>query len=168
MELFWLLQALAFFAMLVLLVPPFYMKKLLLFVVLGGFLYTLFVQHVAVNVLKLWRFQPDFLTLWNIPIFFVLAWFAVTWIYGYLLFYYPKQQLWIFTFFVLKALALQIVAVSGNHISYIHWSTANTFLFAIVSHIFLIYLLKVLYRVDQLGVHEDLVGYSLSLLKHRH
>ena len=168
MNLFWLLLAMAFFSMFLLLVPGESRRKLFGFAVIGGFIYTSIVQYLAVDIFELWQFTPDVFVILNIPVFFVLSWTAVTWIYGYLLYTYPRQQLWIFHFFVLKALIIQLFAFLSNHITYRNWGTAETLFFAIFSHVLLLYLLKALYHVDELGAKADLVGYSLSLLKNRH
>lgn len=165
MNLYWFIQGVAYWSLVLFIVPPRYIKKLLLYAFIGGFLYTCLVQIVAVVVLNLWHFKPDILTLWNIPVFFVLSWFAVTQIFGYLLYLYPRYQFWVVAFFVLWGTLMCYVAEIYNQIDMIGWSIAETFMFAVFSHVLLLYVFKYMHNVDELGSKENMIEFSLSALK---
>lgn len=167
LELYWLLQAVAYCSMVVFLVPNIYLKKFLLFAFLGGFLYTWIVQYIAVNILGFWQFTQDVFIIFGIPFFFVISWFAVTLLYGYILYQYPKNQLWIVTFFVLWASLNNYVSIANNQITFSMWSIAHTFMFAVFSHVLLLFLLKLLHNVDELGTKEDTILFSLAVLKNK-
>ncbi|MCF8011930.1 MAG: hypothetical protein K9L17_12380 [Clostridiales bacterium] len=167
MNLYWLTQAAAYWALVLFLVPSKYIKKFLLFAFVAGFVYTWIVQLIAVNVLDLWHYRPDIFTIWGIPFFFVLSWFGVTLVYGYLLFKYPGYQLWTVIFFVSWALFMSLIAKNLGHVSMPDWSTAETFMFAIFSHILLLYIFKLMHNVKELGTKDDTIKFSLSALKNR-
>jgi hypothetical protein len=167
LELYWLLQAVGYWSLVVLIVPVNYIKKFLLYAILGGFLYTWIVQYLAVNVLRFWQFAQDIFMISGIPFFFVLSWFAVTFLYGYMLYQYPRNQLWIVLFFVFWATINNYVSISVNQITFDMWSLAHTFMFALFSHVILLYLLKVMHHVDELGAKEDIISFSLAVLKNK-
>lgn len=165
MNLYWLLQGVAYWSLVLFIVPTRYIKNLLLYAFLGGFIYTWIVQIVAVNILSRWQFKPDILTLWGIPVFFALSWFAVTLIFGYLLFLYPKYQLWVVAFFVSWGTLMNYAAEIYNQVDMIGWTMAETFMFAIFSHVLLLYVFKYMHNVDELGSKENMVEFSLSAFK---
>lgn len=167
MELFWFTQAIAYGALVLFLVPPRYIKEFLPFAFLGGFIYTIVVQYVAINVLQLWHYKPDIFSLWGMPVFFVLSWFAVTLIYGFLLYKYPQDQLWILAFFVLWATGISFISGNLAILFMPNWSVAETFMFAIFSHVLLLYIFKLMHNVNELGAKEDILGFSLSILKNK-
>ncbi|KJS47712.1 MAG: hypothetical protein VR66_17965 [Peptococcaceae bacterium BRH_c23] len=164
-ELYWLIQAVAYWSLVLLLIPLNYLKKLMLFSFLGGFIYTWIVQIVAVNLYKGWIFASDILMIYNIPVFFTLSWFAVTTIYGYLLWRFPRYQLWIVLFFILWATVMNYTALSLNQIFLPKWSIPQTFMFAIFSHVLLLYAFKYLHHVNELGATETMLEDSFLLFK---
>jgi len=167
MNLYWINQAVSYWALVFFIVPIRYIKKVIVFAYLGGFLYTWIVQLIAVDILKRWSFKPDFFTLWGIPVFFVMSWFAVTLIFGYLLLIYSRYQLWILTFFVLWGTLMSHVAKAMNQIDMTGWSVAETFMFAVFSHVLLLYVFKYMHKVDDLGSNEDLIKFTLASLKRK-
>lgn len=167
MELYWLTQAVAYWSIVLFIVPIGFIKRLILFAFLGGFVYTWLVQIIAVDVLGRWYFKPDILTFLGIPAFFVLSWFAVTLLYGYFLFKYPKDQVWIVAFFVLWATMMSYAAAALNQISMPGWSIPETFMFAIFSHVLLLYIFKLMHNVNELGAQEDMFKFTLSVLKNK-
>ncbi len=167
MDLYWLSQALAYWFMVLFLIPLNYIKKLLLFGFLGGFVYTWIVQIIAVNILNRWIFEVDIFMIYNIPVFFSLSWFAVTIIFGYLLWRFPVYQVWIVLFFAFWATAMNYTSLSLNRIFLPGWSVPETFMFAIFSHILLLYGFKYLHNISELGANKDMITDSLSGLKKR-
>lgn len=167
MNLYWIIQAVAYWALVFFIVPGRFIPKVFVFAYLGGFLYTWTVQLIGVGGLRLWQFTPDPLTLWGIPVFFVMSWFAVTLIFGYLLLIYPAHQLWIVAFFVLWGTIMSYVALTLNQLAMIRWSVAETFMFALFSHVLLLYVFKYMHYVDELGSKEDMIKFSLAALKRR-
>lgn len=47
------------------------------------------------------------------------------------------------------------------------WSVVHTFMFAIFFHALLLFLLKVINKVDELGHNEDILSFSLGVLKNK-
>lgn len=167
MSLYWLTQAVAYWSLVYFLVPKKYIKDLLLFAFLGGFVYTWIVQIIAVNLLNRWTFQPDILTIYHIPVFFTLSWFAVTLIFGYLLKRYHQYQVPIVLFFILWAALMSYIAISVKQISFAGWSIPETLMFAIFSHILLLYVLKYVFHENQLGANENMIEYLILRLRER-
>ena len=167
MMIYWLTQAIAYWALVFLLVPYNYIVRLLPYAFLGGFAYTWIVQYIAIHFLGYWSFAPDVFMIMDIPLFFVLSWFAVTLAYGYILYRYPKEQLWTATFFVIWATINNYVSLNFQQITFISWSIAQTFMLAIFSHVLLIYVLKYMYGVEELGAKKDILATSLAALKLR-
>ncbi len=165
MRLFWVSQAIAFWSLAIFLIPIKFFKKFFLFAFLGGFVYTWIVQLIAVGLFEIWYYKPDVLTVLGIPVFFVFSWFAVTSIYGFLLFQYPKYQLWILLFFVLFTTLINYLAYKRMVLFMPNWGTLETFMFAVFSHIILLYFLKFLYKIDDLGTKKNTIGFSLSAIK---
>lgn len=165
MTLYWFTQAIAYFSLVIFIVPYKYIKKLLPYAFLGGFIYTWIVQYIAVDILQYWAFPTDIFMVFGIPFFFVFSWFAVTILYGYILYQYPKDQLWIIIFFVSWATANNYISVYLNQIYFLSWTIAQTFMFAIFSHVLLLYMLKIMHKVDELGTKENILSFSLNLLK---
>ncbi len=167
MELYWLMQAVAYWSLCVFLIPLRYIGKFLPYAFLGGFVYTWSVQIIAVDFLELWYYKPDIFTFLGIPVFFTISWFGVTLIYGFLLYKYPRNQLWIIIFFVLWATAMCIIADNLKLVFMPNWSIPETLMFAVFSHVLLLYVLKFWYHVEELGARENIIGFSLSLLKNK-
>ncbi len=167
LSLFWFSQALAYFSIVLFIIPFKYLKILFPYAFIGGFIYTWIVQYIAVDILRYWAFPNDIIMIYGIPLFFVLSWFAVTYLYGYILYKYPKDQLWIIIFFVIWATLNNYVAISLNQIFFLSWTVVQTFMFAIFSHVLLLYLLKIMLKVDELGTKENILSFSLSLLKNK-
>ena len=124
-------------------------------------------QYIAINVFQLWHYKPDIFSLWGIPVFFVFSWFAVTLIYGFLLYKYPKDQLWIIGFFVFWATGISLISGNLNIIFMPNWSVPETFMFTIFSHVLLLYVFKQMYNVNELGAKEDIMEFSFSILKNK-
>jgi hypothetical protein len=167
MELYWFLQSVGYWSLVVLLVPFNYIKKLLLFSILGGFVYTWIVQYLAVDILGFWVFTPDVLMVLEIPFFFVFSWFAVTLLYGYFLYQYPKHQLWILILFISWATINNYVSLELNQMAFFMWSVVHTFMFAIFSHIILLFLLKLMHNIGELGPKDDILSFSLAVLNNK-
>ncbi|WP_075364714.1 hypothetical protein [Desulfosporosinus metallidurans] len=167
MELYWFTQAVAYWSLVLFLVPIIYIKKLMPFAFLGGFIYTWIVQLFAVDIFKRWAFKSDLVMIYNIPVFFTLSWFAVTTIFGYLLWRFPRYQVWFVLFFTLWATAMSYTAQLLNQIVLHGWSITETFMFAIFSHVLLLYVFKYLHHVNELGAKETMLQDSLSWLKDR-
>jgi len=165
MELYWVIQAVAYWSLVLFLVPLNYIRKLMLFAFLGGFVYTWVVQIFAVNIFKRWTFKSDLIMIYDIPVFFTLSWFAVTLIFGYLLWRFPRYQVWFVLFFTLWATTMNYIALMLNQISLRGWSIMETFMFAIFSHVLLLYVFKYLHRVNELGAKESMLLDSFSKLK---
>ena len=164
-DFFWLNQAVAYWAIVLFIVPVKFIKKLLLFAFLGGFIYTWVVQYVAVAVLEKWVFVPDILTVWGIPFFFVMSWFAVTFLFGYFLYRYPKYQIFIVVLFVSWGTLMSILGHNYKQIGYQGWSNLETFMFAVFSHVLLLYFFKYMHRVTDLGVKEDMIDFTVRSLR---
>lgn len=150
-NLYWVVQTLGYWSFVFLLIPWVTLRKMLLFGFLGGFLYTWLVQFFAVIVFNKWAFTKDVLTLFEIPVFFILSWTGVTLIFGYLLFRYPKQQIiWVVVFALIATkmnffgLFYQMVELSG-------WGLLDTFMFGIFSHVLILYLFKLLFHKEEIG-----------------
>lgn len=157
MNLYWFNQTVAYWSIMLLVVPLKYIKKLFIYGLLGGFLYTWIVQFFAVIVLKRWDFAQDIFTIYGIPFFFAMSWFGVTILYGYLLMNYSRYQFYILTFFVLLATFMDYAAIYSNKVSMTNWTIVDTLMFAVFSHVVLLYLLKYMYGIDSLGAHEDVL-----------
>ena len=158
MNYYWLIQALGYWSLTVFIVPFKYIKKLLLFSFIGGFIYTWIVQYSAVKLLNLWEYKSDFLTWQGIPFFFVMSWFAVTLLYGYLLIRYSKYQLYILFFFVAWTTVANYFPEQQGIFIAENWSITTTFMFALFSHVFLLYLLKLINGREELGTKDDLLN----------
>ena len=158
MNYYWLIQALGYWSLTLFVVPWKYIKKLLLFSFVGGFIYTWIVQYIAVQIFELWQYKSDLLTWQEIPFFFVMSWFGVTLLYGYLLLRYSKYQLYILFLFVgWTTLANYIPQRSGIFIAK-DWSVSTTLMFALFSHVLLLYLLKWINGVEEIGTKDDLLN----------
>ena len=167
MELFWLTQTVAYWSLVLFLIPIKYIKKVILFSFLGGFVYTWIVQLLAVHTFNRWIFEPDILTVYNIPVFFTLSWFAATTIFGYLLWRFPRYQIWIVLFFATWATVMNYISLSLKLIHLPGWSLAETSMFAIFSHIVLLYSFKYLHHVKELGATETIIPDSFLWLYKR-
>ncbi|MCB8815512.1 hypothetical protein [Desulfosporosinus shakirovi] len=167
MDLYWLIQAVAYWSLVLFLIPLNYIKKIMLFAFLGGFVYTWIVQIFSVNILKRWIFEPDILMVYNIPVFFTLSWFAVTFLFGYMLWRFSRYQIWIVIFFVSWATAMNYITVSLKRIYLPGWSIPETFMFAIFSHVLLLYAFKYLHHVSKLGASENMIEDSFLSFKKR-
>ncbi len=165
MELYWVTQAVAYWSLVLFLVPLNYIRRVMPFAFLGGFVYTWIVQIFAVNIFKRWIFKSDLIMIYNIPVFFTLSWFAVTLMFGYLLWRFPRYQVWFVLFFTLWATAMNYIALVLNQIFLRGWSIMETFMFAIFSHVLLLYVFKYLHRVNELGAKESMLYDSFSRLK---
>lgn len=158
MNYYWLIQALGYWSLTLFVVPWKYIKKLLLFSFVGGFIYTWIVQYIAVQIFELWQYKSDLLTWQEIPFFFVMSWFGVTLLYGYLLLRYSKYQLYILFLFVgWTTLANYIPQRSGIFIAK-DWSVSTTLMFALFSHVLLLYFLKWINGVEEIGTKDDLLN----------
>lgn len=157
LDFYWMNQAIAYWGIVLFIVPQKYLKRLFLYGLLGGFLYTCIVQYVAVALLKRWTFSTDILTIIGIPFFFAVSWFAVTILYGYLLINYSRFQFYILSFFVLWATIMNYSAVYFNKLTMTNWTLVETLMFATFSHVILLYFLKYLFKIDTLGANEDLL-----------
>ena len=162
---YWLNQAIAYSALVIFIIPLRFVKKLFVFAFLGGFIYTWVVQYLAVHIAKKWVFTPDILTLWGIPFFFVMSWFFVTLLFGYLLLKYPKYQIFIVAFFVVWGTLMSGFANYYKQIGFESWSNFETFTYAIFSHVLLLYVFKYMYKVTDLGAKEDMIDFTLKALK---
>lgn len=167
MEFYWFIQAVAYWSLVLFLVPINYIKKCMPFAFLGGFIYTWIVQIIAVDIFRRWTFKSDLVMIYNIPLFFTLSWFAVTIIFGYLLWLFPRFQVWFVLFFTLWATSMSYIAQSLNQVSFQGWSITETFMFAIFSHILLLYVFKYLHNVNELGATETMLKDSFSWMNYR-
>ncbi|MGF7186372.1 hypothetical protein GGQ84_002474 [Desulfitispora alkaliphila] len=167
MSIFWLIQAIAYWSLVVFLMPYSYIRRFLPFAFLGGFIYTWLVQYTAVNILNFWQFPSDIFMVFGIPFFFVFSWFGVTLLYGYILYRYPKDQLWVILFFVAWATINNYLSIAVNQIVFVSWSVTQTLMVAIFSHVILLYVFKVMHNVDELGAKDDILDFSLAVLKNK-
>lgn len=158
MTYYWVIQALGYWSLTLFVVPFNYLKRLLLFAFIGGFVYTWIVQYSAVNLLNLWKYKAGFLLWQGIPFFFVISWFGATLLYGYLLIRYAKYQFYILLLFITwTTLANYFPEQEGLFLS-TNWSLSTTLMFALFSHVFLLYLLKWLNGVEEIGTKDDLLN----------
>jgi hypothetical protein len=158
MNYYWLIQALGYWSLTIFIVPYKYIKKLLLFSFLGGFIYTWIVQYVAVEVLELWEYKPTFFSWQRIPFFFVISWFGVTLLYGYMLIRYSKYQIYFLFLFVAWTTVSNYFAESEGVFLAKDWGISLTLMFAIFSHVFLLYFLKWINNVEEIGTKDDLLN----------
>lgn len=164
-DFYWFLHAIAFWSLAFFLVPISLVKRILPFAFIGGFLYTFIVQYVAVDLLEIWAYRADIATVLGIPVFFILSWFAVTLLFGFFLYQYPRHQLWTLTFFVFITTLINILAAGNRKILFIQWGLLETFLFAVFSHILLLYLFKYMYQIEELGAKDNMVEFSFAVLR---
>jgi len=167
MNLYWLIQAASYISLSAFLIPFNYIKKLIPFSIIGGIIYTVLVQYTAINVLGLWAYESTPFTVFGVPVFFVLSWFAVTILYGFFLMKYPSYQVWILIVFVLFTTLNNYVSHNTEQIFFTNWSIVETFMFAVFSHVFLLYFLKYLYKIDDLGAKENMVSLPFSVFKNK-
>ncbi|OWZ82658.1 hypothetical protein [Natranaerobius trueperi] len=165
MNLYWLIQAAAYISLVIFIIPVNYIRKLVPYSVIAGIIYTLVVQYTAINILDLWNYNAPLLPVFDIPIFFVLSWFAVTKLYGYFLLKYPYYQVHILIVFVLFTIFNNYVSYNNEQIVFLNWSLTETFMFALFSHVILLYLLKYLYKINELGAKEDMVNLFYKVRK---
>ena len=158
MDYYWLIQALGYWSLTVLIVPNKYLKKLLIFSFLGGFIYTWIVQYSAVQIFGLWEYKASLLSWQGVPFFFVMSWFGVTLLYGYLLIRYSNYQLYILFFFALWATVANYFPQRNGIFIDKNWSLSATLMFALFSHVFLIYLLKWINNVEEIGTKSNLLS----------
>ncbi|ADL12762.1 hypothetical protein [Acetohalobium arabaticum] len=158
MDYYWLIQSTAYWSLTLFIVPYKYIKRLFPFGFLGGFIYTWIVQYTAVQILNLWRYTPTFLTIYDIPFFFVISWFGVTLLYGYFLINYSKYQVYVITFFVSWTTFTNYFANQAGVFAMTNWSLSLTLMFAVFSHIFLLYLLKLMNGVEDIGTKKDMLN----------
>lgn len=152
--LYWLNQALAYWGLVFLLIPIKTLKKLFLYGLIGGFFYTWIVQYFAVNIFHRWSFHSDLISVFGIPVFFVLSWFGVTLIYGYLLLRFPKYQVGLVFLFALVATQLNYFGIQANVISMSGWNLFDTFMFGVFSHVLNLYLLRFMLKKNELGAPQ--------------
>ena len=158
MDYYWLIQSIAYWSLTLFVVPYKYIKKLFPFAFLGGFIYTWIVQYTAVQILNLWNYTPTFLPIYDIPFFFVISWFGVTLLYGYFLINYPKYQVYIIAFFVFWTTLTNYFAKQAGIFKMTNWNLFLTLMFAVFSHIFLLYLLKLMTGVEKIGTKKDMLN----------
>ena len=70
-------------------------------------------------------------------------------------------------FFTLWATAMNYTALSLKQIQLLKWSIAETFMFAIFSHVLLLYAFKYLHHVQELGSTETMFEDSFSRFKNK-
>lgn len=158
MSYYWFIQALGYWSLTFFIVPLKYLKKLLFFSFLGGFIYTWFVQYSAVQIFSLWAYKPSLISWQGIPVFFVLSWFGVTLLYGYLLIRYAEYQFYILLFFVLWTAVANYFSVQSGVFLEKSWNLSATLMFALFSHVFLLYLLKWINKIETIGTKKDLLN----------
>ncbi|MFZ7104285.1 MAG: hypothetical protein ACOWWO_16740 [Peptococcaceae bacterium] len=163
-DFYWFNQAVAYWALVLFFIPFKYLKQIFFFAFLGGFVYTWIVQAMAVQVFEFWSFKRDLLSWWDIPLFFVMSWFAVTYLYGYLLYRYPRFQVFILAFFVLWGTLMSYTARLLKKLDMTNWSVLETLMFAVFSHVMLLYVFKFMHKVQDLGVHEDMLELTFGSL----
>lgn len=150
-NLYWLIQTLGYWGFAFLLIPWETWKKLFVFGLIGGFIYTWIVQFFAVNVFAKWLFTADILLALNIPVFFVLSWTGVTFVFGYLLLRYPKHQIiWVVTFAIIATL-MNYFGLYYRMVELRGWGLLDTFMFGIFSHVLILYLYRFLHKNDEIG-----------------
>jgi hypothetical protein len=150
-EYHWLVQTLGYWSVAFLLIPRKTMLKLLPFGFISGFLYTIAVQAMAVWVFKKWIFTPDILTIRGIPFFFLMAWYGVTISYGYLLLKYPRYQYWLVLIFSGIGTLINQFGIYFKMLTMRQWNLVDTFMFAIFSHVLILYFLKFWSHKEILG-----------------
>jgi hypothetical protein len=150
-EYYWLVQALGYWSVAFLIIPLQNMKKLLYFGLLGGFLYTITVQLMAIWVFHKWRFTQDVFSIWGIPFFFIISWFGVTMIYGFFLLKYPRYQYLLVFAFAVIGTALNFFGKYFQMITMTRWNLLDTLMFAVFSHVLILYLFKLLFHQEELG-----------------
>jgi hypothetical protein len=149
-EYFWLIQSLCYWSVAFFLIPWRTMVKLAPFSFVGGFVYTIFVQILAVIVFKKWNFSPDILTIAGIPFFFVWCWFGVIMCYGYLLLRYPRYQALMVLGFACMGTLLNFLGGRYRMLAMHGWSLLDTFMFAVFSHILILFLFKWIFPPENL------------------
>lgn len=157
MNLYWFIHTLAYGSIAALLIPLEYCKRLWLFTFLGGIVYTSVVQFIAVEVLEIWRFAPDLIDVFRVPLFFILSWTIVTLIYGYLLLRYPKYQVYIALAFVIWTGITNYAAEISDAVINLDWHLWLTIMFAVFSHVLLLFLLRLTNDAPTLGANDDLL-----------
>ncbi|ACB85141.1 hypothetical protein [Natranaerobius thermophilus] len=167
MNLYWLIQAASFVAIATFFIPVNYIRKLAPFSIIGGIIYTIIVQYTAINILDLWTYKSTLFSVYGVPIFFVISWFAVTKLYGYFLMRYPSYQVIILIIFVLFTSLNNYISHNNDQVYFLNWSAAETFMFAVFSHVILLYFLKYLYKIDALGAKENMLAHSFNILNRK-
>lgn len=158
MKYYWLIQSIGYWSLTLFIVPYKYIKRLFTFAFLGGFIYTWIVQYTAIQVLNFWNYTPTFFSIYDIPFFFVMSWFGVTLLYGYLLIDYSKYQVYVIAFFVLWTTFHNYFADQAEVFTMTNWSLSLTLMFAVFSHIFLLYLLKLTNKIEDIGTKKDMLN----------
>lgn len=146
-----LLFILAAIAMLVF-VPRRDVIRLLPFGIVGGWLVAVAIQWVAVQMLRVWRFNfTEFASYRGIPLFLTLAWMPLTIVFGHWLlqlrtgtgrFFYTAG-------FALGTVALEWLLVLARYRVYLrYWNVVYTAVLALVIHYLLAWYLLSTRRVE--------------------
>jgi len=146
-----LLFILAAIAMLVF-VPRRDVIRLLPFGIVGGWLVAVAIQWVAVQMLRVWRFNfTEFASYQGIPLFLTLAWMPLTIVFGHWLlqlrtgtgrFFYTAG-------FALGTVALEWLLVLASYRVYLrYWNVVYTAVLALVIHYLLAWYLLSTRRVE--------------------
>ncbi len=157
MSIYWFIHTLAYTSVAVYVIPKEHWKRLWLFSFLGGFVYTLIAQYLAVNILEIWIFRRSIIDLFHIPFFFITSWTFVTLLYGYLLLRYSKCQFYIVLTFVAWTGITSYAAQVFGEVIHLDWNIWLTIMYAIFSHVLLLYVLKAMTGSDELGTKDDLL-----------
>ncbi|WP_459836433.1 hypothetical protein [Halanaerobaculum tunisiense] len=127
------------------LVPLEKIKELLPFGLVGGFVLAVIIQYLAVDLLKLWRFNVAFLSFKGIPIAVLLAWIPPVIVFRYFWFRIGSalgKMLYIL-FFALSTTAFEYASVLFNYRDYLNWNVFLTFALALVVHLGLGYYITI-------------------------
>jgi hypothetical protein len=150
-NLYWVVQTLGYWGLVFLMIPLTTFKKLFAFGFIGGFLYTWLVQYMAVDVFHRWIFTNDIFMILNIPVFFVLSWTGVIFVFGYLLLRFPKHQIIWVIIFAISATFMNYSGIYYQMIKLKGWGLLDTFMFGVFSHVWILYFLKIFYKKAEIG-----------------
>ena len=158
MKHYWLIHSLTFASLVLFIVPIKYIKKLFLYALIGGIIYTWGIHLLSIHIFSFWKFNSGIFILHEVPVFFSICWFFVTLLYGYLLLIYTDYQFYLLIFFALWSALMNYFAEASRMLLLIDWDLFLTFQFALFSHVLLLYILKWMFKVKELGSsHENIL-----------
>ena len=134
----WMFLFVGLSILLFLIVPIYYIKKSLLFGLIGGFFLAVFEQILGVS-LKWWSYNVSLVNVFNFPLGVALMWVPAVILFGYIFHKYQNIFTRIIIIFIFAAITTVFTygSVLLNFREYLNWNLYYDFGLALVTHLVL-------------------------------